>query len=337
MIGSCLLAFAQVDAARVTLARVEVTGPCAQFSIELEGGGNVEFGLRPLSAGERRTITVAVPLPPESLPTGVWSRVVAQALAATEHAKLIELKPAVDLAGLHPELLARPRPVLAVQGARLPWSALFVLGAALAITLSRRRSVWIATATALVASALVLFLVRGLGNSEIPAARLLEARFDLAPGEPFLAVEARRENLGLTDLAQTRIEVTPQHRLIACRTEIEPPGYALDSRGATFVQLRAFDPGTRRLSRAVNAFGRFDEAWLREADGEWLSLGPWNLGDPLPTGRPGEPPGWLVPVLPMGTSIFLGRLGEGQILAFDGDGAPSARQRPPTWMRGLGL
>ena len=313
MIGACLLVLAQVDAARATLARIEISGPCAGLSVELEGAGSFALDLdQPLAPGERRTFSLAVPLPAVALPIKLWSRVVEKALEATSHAKLIELEPALEWSGLSSELLARPRPVLAASGARLPWSALFVLGAALAITLSHRRRILVVTGIALFAGASVFALARGLGAGAISAARILEARFDQAPGEAFLAVEARRGKIELAELGRSRIEVTPPRSLVHCRTSAAGTHFVLDAATATFVQLRAVDPGARRLSREVNAFGRFDEVWLREASGPWRYLGAWNLGDPLPEGRPGEPPGWLVPALPMGSTIFLGRLAEGQ-------------------------
>ena len=92
----------------------------------------------------------------------------------------------------------------------------------------------------------------------------------------------------------------------------------------------------RRLSREVNAWGGFEEAWLRGADGTWTELGPWALGDALPAGRAGEPPGWLVPPLPMGTSLFLGRLAASDLpAALAPESAPELAAA--TWVRGLGL
>ena len=82
----------------------------------------------------------------------------------------------------------------------------------------------------------------------------------------------------------------------------------------------------------VNAFASFEQAWLRETDGSWRALGSWELGDSMPEGRAGEPPGWLVPALPMGTSIFLGRIGASELPSAFG-----ADRGPPTWLRGLGL
>ncbi|MEO6707981.1 MAG: hypothetical protein ABIP42_00295 [Planctomycetota bacterium] len=333
MIGACLLVLAQLDAARVSLARVEIRGPCAQLAVEIQGAGSIELTFpKALEAGEKRTISLAAPLPAVAMPRDVWSRALREALAATDHARLIELEPAAPLSGVDSELLARPRPVLAPRGARLPWSALFVLGASLAICLARRRKLWIVTLIAALSAASILLLLHGVRPEVISAVRILESRLGPAAGEPLLAVELRRESLELADLARARIEVVPPQRPVECRSQLEPPGFRLRSRGATFIRLASVDPGTRRLTRELNAFARFEATWLRESDGSWRSLGPWNLGDAMPEGLPGEPPGWLVPALPMGTSIFLGRLAEGEFSqAFEGEGGP------PTWMRGLGL
>jgi hypothetical protein len=333
VIAALVFAVAQSDAARVGAARVEITGPCSGISAQLSGAGRLELTLDPaLSAGERRTFELAVPLPAASLPLEVWKRALSHALEASEHAKLIELEPAAELDGVAPELLARPRVELAARGARVPWSALCVLGAALAITLTHRRRIWIATSIALLAGGSILALVRGLGAPTIPAARMLETRFDQPPGEPMLARESRRGRLELDDLRRGRIEVTPRQKEIRCRTQPAPVRFALEAPGATFVRSIAVDPATRRLSREVNAFASFEAAWLREPDGTWSYLGPWNLGQAIPPGQPGEPPGWLVPALPMGTSIFLGRLEDNPFpQAFAGADGPAV------WLRGLGL
>jgi len=333
VIAICLLLLAQLDAARVSLARVEITGPCEQLAVEVQGAGSIELTFpKALEAGEKRTISLAVPLPAVAMPHDVWSRALREALAASDHARLVELEPAAELTGVDSELLARPKPVLASRGARLPWSALFVLGASLAICLAQRRKLWIVTLIAALSAASILLLLRGVRSEVISAVRILESRLGASAGEPLLAVELRRESLALADLSRARIQVLPPQRQVECRSQPEPPGFTLRSKGATFIRLSCVDPGPRRLTREVNAFARFEATWLRESDGSWRSLGPWNLGDPLPEGSPGEPPGWLVPALPMGTSIFLGRLAKGEFSqAFEGE------RGPPIWMRGLGL
>jgi hypothetical protein len=332
MIAALLLFVAQAGTARVAAAHIELTGPSAGISARVEGAGSFELVLeKPLSAGERRTLEVAVPLSAAQLSAEWNAKLIAKSLADASHAKLVRIDPPPDLGGVAPELLARPRAVLAAHGARLPWSALFVLGAAFAIGLSQRRRVAVATAIALLGGASVVVLVNDLGAPRVSAARIVEMRFDQAPGEPWLAVEARRDELRLERLDGVRIEVDPPFSRIHCTTRAASPPFELAAPGATLVRSRAFYPGARLLAREVNALGAFEAAWLRETDGTWRVLGAWRLGDPIPTGALGEPPGWLVPVLPMGTSIFLGRLAAGELAsAFDGAG-------PPTWVRGLGL
>lgn len=334
MIGAllfCLLA--QGHGARAALAKIEIEGPCAEISLELEGAGRAVLSLeRPLASGERRTLSLAVPLPFESLPSEVWSRAVAAELAKTEHARLIEIVAPQELGEVAADLLARPRPLLEARAARVPWSALLVLGAAFALALSQRRRVWAVTLIAACGAAAVSILTITSREPTPAALRILEARFETSLGEPWLAVLAGRGELVGANLSNSRQELVPGRALLECRTEAEAALFSLSSRGATLYQLRAFDPGTRRLSREVNAFGLFTEAWLREADGAWLRLGQWPLGESLPGGVAGEPPGWLVPALPMGSSIFVGRLApESVSRAFPGE--PEAT----TWLRGLGL
>ncbi|HUR28134.1 MAG TPA: hypothetical protein VM509_08100 [Planctomycetota bacterium] len=332
MIAAVLLLVAQTAAPRVAAARIEVNGPCAGISARVEGAGSFELVLdQPLSAGERKTFEVAVPLPASPLSAEWNTKLITEALASTAHAALIELVPARGLDGVSAELRARPRAALGDHGARLPWSALFVLGAAFAISLHQRRRIVVTSALALFASVAAVVLVHGLGAPLISAARIVEMRFGELPGEPWLAVEARRGVLRSDRIADERIEVEPSFAPVHCTTRESSPRFELTAPGATFVRSRTLQPGARRLAREVNAFGAFEASWLREPDGTWRAIGPWRLGDPLPTGKPGEPPGWLVPALPMGTSVFLGRLAAGELdLAFTGSD-------PPTWVRGLGL
>ena len=218
---------------------------------------------------------------------------------------------------------------------RAPWSALFVLGAAFAITLSRRRQIVVVSAIALLACASVLALTLGLRPDSPEQVRLLDARLGIDAEGPWLDVRASRDSARVADLASTRIEVAPRHISLACESGSPSLGVSLRAPGATLYQLRAFDPGTRRLAREVNAFASFEEVWLREADGAWRAMGPWPLGEPLPQGpsvTQNAPPGWLVPVLPMGISIFLART-ERPL-----DSEPtSAVPAGATWVRGLGL
>ena len=304
MIAVLLFWIAQGHSARAALAKLEIEGPCAEVSLELEGAGRAVLSLdRPLAAGERRTFTMAVPLPFENLPSAVWSRAVGVELAKSEHARLIEIVAAQELDEVAPELVARPRPPLEARAARAPWSALFVLGAAFAISLSQRRRVWVVTLIALFAAVAVLLLTLTSRAAKPAALRLLEARFDASSEEPWLAVLAARGELEAADLSSSRLELVPGRAPLQCITNTEPLRVTLSSPGATLYQLRPFDLGTRRLSREVNAYAPFAEAWLREADGGWSRLGPWPLGEGLPAGVAGDPPGWLVPALPMGSSI----------------------------------
>ncbi len=327
----CLLA--QGHGARAALAKIEIEGPCAEISLELEGAGHAVLSLdRPLAAGERRTFTLAVPLPSESLPSEVWSRFVAAELAKTGHARLVEIVAPLELGEVAADLQARPRPQLEPRAARAPWSALFVLGAAFLMTLSLRRRVSAVTLIALCAAAAVLVLTLTSRTPNPTVLRILEARFQASPGDPWLAVLAVRGELVAADLSTSRLEVLPGRALVHCRTQAEPSLISLSSPGSTLYQLRLFASGTRRLSREVNAFGLFTEAWLREADGSWSRLGPWPLGESLPQGVAGEPPGWLVPALPMGSSIFVGQLASEVVSQ-----AFPAEPEATTWLRGLGL
>ena len=281
-----------------------------------------------IGLGERRTLTLAVPLPPEALPDGVWSAALSAALEADSSARLLRLVPAVELEDVAAELLARPRPSLSPSAPRLSWSALFVLGAAFAIALSRRRQPAIATVVALLACGSLFALTRRVSGPRISALRVLETRFDAPSDAAWLEVKAVFGRLDDADPGNSQIEIEPRRNPIVCSTD-QQGRISIASPGASLLQLRAFDPGPRRLTRDVNAWGHFEEAWLRERDGKWLALGTWALGEALPAGVRGDPPGWMVPALPMGSTLFLGRLATG--------GASGKPGESPTWIRGLGL
>jgi hypothetical protein len=328
----------QLGAARASLADVEFRGPCERVVAEVPGAGSVEVVFEPrLAEGEQRTPRLAVPRPAEQVPGDAWSRALADAFAATGRARLVAELPPADLSAVDPSLLARPRPQLELRGSGRPggrasWSVLFVLGAAFAITLSRRRSPVVTTAIAL-AACLSTFVLTSVATVLRPREfTVYEALLGRDGGAPWLEVQAARGAFGEPDLVRGRIEIAPPDARVRCvhRTLFEFD--AVESRGAAVYQLRPFDPGTRRLAREVNALADFDAVWFREAGEPWRRLGPWLLGDPLPRGEPGDPPGRLVPSLPMGTSILLGRFADSGALA-----APGESRSPETWVRGLGL
>lgn len=326
---------------RVALARVEVSGPSRGVESRWPGAGSarIEF-VEPLTDGERVTVTMAVPRAQPRVPDSVWRQALAQSLGA-EGATFLDWAEQPVFAALDPELAARPLPEWLTRAPRAPWSALFVIGASLAIVLARRRQWWICAGVAVAASASVVLLVRGESAGAAARLRWVEARFDAPPSSPWLALESRRGRFDGLDPSQGRLELRPEVEAIACTTRIagrdvqEPPRVDVVAPGAVWTFSRAFVPSSRRLSRDVNALGSFDVAWLRESDGRWTELGPWALGDELPAGGAGEPPGWLVPPLPMGVSVFIGRLSTAGGL---GPLEPDPRDpEAAIWLRGLGL
>jgi hypothetical protein len=337
VIAALLLCCLAQDASRATLSQWELSGPSRGFSLELANAGRAELRLeRALLEGERRSLVLAVPLPIERLPQAVWSEALQAALPEGVRAKLLSVASAPSLDSVSAELMARPRPALRSTAPRLPWSALFVLGAAFSIALARRRQPWLATLIALLAAGSLLALTRQVSVRAQSAVHLLEARFDAPPGEAWLAVRAVLGRLDAAALGAARFEVDPRRSMLRCETSGDPARFELVAPGCTLIELAACDPGARRLTRAVNAWGNFERAWLREADGTWLALGAWRLGEALPSAVAGDPPGWLVPPLPMGRSLFLGQLSPGE-------GAFAFPQREPQvggagiWIRGLGL
>lgn len=340
MSGALLILLSIAQAPRAALAEIEIRGPRAGLTLELAGAGRAELTLaEPLLAGERRSTSLAVPLPPDDLPEGVWAGALERALAVGDQGRLLHLEPSHELMDVSADLLARPRPTLSGHAPRLSWSALFVVGAAFAIALARRRQPLVATGIALLASASVFLLTRSVSARRLSAVRILEANFDADPARPWLAIETRLGGFEDALIASARFETEPRRASLRCRTQDLALGSAtrvsIEAPGASVVALRSFDPSPRRLTREVNAWGNFEQAWLREADGRWLALGRWPLGEALPTGVPSEPPGWLVPPLPMGRTLFVGQLAQGEAIpAFHPTAGGS---ETAIWVRGLGL
>lgn len=86
-----------------------------------------------------------------------------------------------------------------------------------------------------------------------------------------------------------------------------------------------FDPGFRVLDERVNTFASLGVCWRRGPDGRAESLGPWPLGEPLPSAPPAgaaAPPAWLFAGLPLGVTCLAGRIAPGEGQAFAGPWHP---------------
>lgn len=119
----------------------------------------------------------------------------------------------------------------------------------------------------------------------------------------------------------------------------EPHWTVVGPVGCSLISQRRWDPGPLVLEPGRNAWGDLEECFLRGGDGQWTAHGSWPLGSPLPApvegGQGVAPPGGMNPALPLGRSVFLGRLRGGSELRPEGDELPRGDRR--SWVRWVGF
>lgn len=352
MIVACLLALAWQAPSRVGLAEVEFTGPCATLRAELSSGAGFEVHFDPpLSAGERRTFVIAVPRPAEGTPQALFESELAAALEAPADgspARFLATRPpspSFDGRELPVELASRPRPLLedgAPRGAH--WASLFVAAAAFAMILGRRRRpVW-TTIFALAAVGSIVVVERSARLAAPPGLIVFEAHGPADPDALWLRVRAARDVLTGVDVERASVEVRPASAALRCVTRAPDGRFDLAAPGATLCEISRLSPGPRRITREINALADLADAWIREPDGAWRRLGAWPFGQAMPAGEPGDPPGMLVELLPMGSSVLLGQVARPEDLRSPRDeesplAGPggAARPLPRTYLRWVGF
>jgi hypothetical protein len=301
---------ASVDGARVAFARVELAGPLAGFTLDAGRAGSTHFeGPRgALVAGERRTVLLPVPVQATGAPLEPEIRLHPVSRGSGGTARFLGwMQPSESpdvralLAGPLPELGRRDR---GASPALLLWLAFF-FAAGLLVRGRVRLELAVAFCGALVCGALVVLRPEG-HEAEL---RLVTGK----AGGAWLELEAAGDVLetGL-DPESTVLLGSP-----SARVELHV-GLDFDARGRvrivcpgeTVTVARALERGARRLERGINAWGDFEASWTRAGDGTWAGHGPWRLGTPLPEeqANPADPPGWLQAALPLGRSVFLGRV-----------------------------
>ncbi len=145
-----------------------------------------------------------------------------------------------------------------------------------------------------------------------------------------------RPTLRIEDLRgplRTRLSVTSAQS--AQRSiEVRDPAQPIDR------IVAPFDPGLRLLMPEVNTLGAFGAAWVRSPDGRWSGGGPWAVGAAWAGGgaTASEPPAWVGAALPMGVSVFVGRLEAAAARSLDlplGGAAQgqAAGPEPAAWVR----
>lgn len=327
---ACTLALVPIaqGLGRFRQAEVELRGPLAALELALPGQASTHLELG-LADGEVRTIRVplfaaeagepAVRELPESDGSARWT-----GWTRDGEAQLAEQWNALPV-GL------RARPVVArfegVAG-REPQPAALAFAAALLVgVLALRRRALLAAASGLAGGAV---LAAWLASASAAPRELRVLEGDGAGA--WLAWDSGFESLRVSSALPLQLEAEPRAAEIRAHGALSTSGVGeleLTSRGALLRRALAVEPGPRRISDRSNGWGALAEVWVRSEDGRWTAHGPWEAGEPLSRGRPGDPPGAFNPALPQGQAVVIARLAPG---TFSG-GAPLGR---PVWLRWIG-
>jgi len=304
-------AFALVgDGDRFALARVELVGPLRAVRASAGDAARAEW-LSPLAAGERITVSLALPIldrsallsPPEF------------ALDGEGRATFLEWRPDAvavrDSAweALPPALRSRPRPTPGRESRpRVPMSSWWLASAAGVAVLALRRRPGGALAVGclggLAASVTLLGEERRVGFTRI-------VEIDGDSGQA-IALDLGRDSIGVSP-TDVRWESAPDRAPLSTRTigaETGAPALELEGAGVNLRVWRKASTDGLRLDPGQNGWGLLSPVWLREGDGAWREFGLWPAGlAPSADSAPTEsaPPGWLNPALPLGRRVIVGR------------------------------
>jgi hypothetical protein len=324
---------AQVET-HIERARLALTGPLER--VRVVAGANQTMLEAHLAAGEH--FEIGVPLATSS--TDVEPQV--EALDGdARNARFVAWDPAFASASTawwesqSFGLRARPRPSLpgsdAASLGRAPATALLLLFAFVPLAIALRRRAKTLVGVAVVCSAaLVAITLRERAKADY--ARVLEGD---GASQRWLAVDCALDTLRMPAATPMRLALEPAQASVALDTTLataEHGPWNLAAARARLWLTTPCDPLERKFTPQSNAWGTLEQCWVRAADGAWTARGTWEIGRPLPAARdePGDPPGWLNPALPMGSSILIGRLAPG---SFAGEGAGVG----PVWVRLVGF
>ena len=321
---------------RLWLGELELVGPLEAVVLDCgPAGRTVVRG--PLLAGERRRVTVPLPLAPALGLAGLAAQPpptleTEPPAAEARWLGTLQAQPEAGWTRLAPDLRSRPRPPVPGQVQRLPPAALLVawagmiVGAVLVRGRARAGRARLGRAVlALLAAGVALALVRTSAPSgeETATVRLLEGRL---PEERGLAVTARARSIDLDPGdAGLRLEAQPSQLALVFEVDLAEGTWRAEGEGV-LVHFR-----DARLTLA-GPEARFDEplepAWYRGADGAWQGFEGVAGGLGLPGTGP-DPPGWLRAGLPPGRSALLGwsDRGPGRWVRLTGAPPPVALER----------
>ena len=315
---------------RLWRAELVLEGPLERVRVDC-GAAGATLVEGPLLAGERRSVSVSVPVRAPlgadglaALPAPRLS-VEPPGSGAARFVGFAELQPAGRLRAVPAGVRARPRPPLTDGAPRPRPHALLLVGGAWVVALGARRRRRGGLAT-LAVGALAGAVVVGTGARTPEALPRVLEEWDLASPRG-LEVEGALGALALFEdgnaLARDGLEVAPEGAPLVIEHALAGGGERVRAPGVALFGLRRLDaPPRLALAAARNDARALAAAWVRSADGGLEAVGPWPLGVALPPARPADPPpGWLRAGLPAGRAVVLARVA----------GAPER------WLRAVGF
>lgn len=293
---------------RAAFADVELVGPVRGVVLTPVFGGSTRIEGE-LAAGERRLVSVPVPVTAAALNTP-------PRVTFDEPLALDEIPGRARFLGwrggltptetLSPGLRARARPALAEAPLLISRAVVPLLLIAALVTLAVRKRAWLALLVATAASAALTPLVA-------PATRDIESSVTLVDGdhsvESWRRIDGALDEIAVpTDIHEFELWTEPIDAAVTWITPLDPTRpWRARARGARLFLASVVAADQASLARSGNGYAAFDAAWLR-SEGEWSELGAWALDAPLPSApRPGSPPGWLASNLPQGVAILIAR------------------------------
>lgn len=216
---------------------------------------------------------------------------------------------------LSPGLRARPRPSLPgfdpQSLGRAPITALLVLGASLALAAALRRRAAVCIASSAACSAAIVAITL----ADRPRATHVGVFEGDGTSGQWIYVECSPNSASFEPRRPLRVALEPPDAGVSIEQGIlgnqERSGWISAPR-ARIWKWEPSGAGGKQLEREGNSWDDLAESWVRDDAGVWRAHGTWKVGAALPPALEGasDPPGWLNPALPMGSSILIARLPE---------------------------
>jgi hypothetical protein len=316
---------------RVQLAEIALVGPLRKVEIDYADGSGATLEIE-VRAGERRTLSLALPIPAGGAQLEPRIAVDGAGTARIDWHGSQQQGTEPAWARVPMSLRQRPLPPAPASGggAGPPLAAWFLACAGFALAL-RWRDRGVLALLGGAAGGAAAFTVAELDSEPIRDRVVLEG---VADSPIWLNVRVGAGRLDApTDLASAWIETRPVRAPLRMRAREGPRGVegTLESPRGAIYRLAGIELGTGLAARAgPNRLASFVRTWVRDPDGTWTRRGAWSSGESLPGADDGEgePPSWIQPALPLGAGILIAEQAPDPALAERG---------AETWVRLVGF